>query len=99
MNNAITPAIGSNQFVTKFGARKRKFKVRVSKKVKFGITVLILVSFYLNYYLLKTNYVVTCKAKIGEVTQNWKLGHLMSVNTCSDLVNDKLANLTPKTNE
>lgn len=96
MNNTLTPAIGSNQFLTKFDAKaKRKFKLRIkfATKVKLFIVFLLIFSLYANYYLLKTNYVFTCRAVFDGVEQNWKLGHLMNKNTCNDLIDDRIRNL------
>ena len=96
MNDIMTPALGSNQYLTKFDAKaKRKFKLKVAFKTKVKIFTLLLLaaSLYLNYYTLKVNYVWTCTAVIDGVPQNWKLGHLMNVSTCNDLIADRLHNL------
>ncbi len=89
------PILGTNQWKVKFGDKvKRKLKVRTATKVKVFIIVSLIFSLYLNYYLLKTNYVFTCTAIFDGITQNWNLGHLESKNTCNDLIADRLNNLT-----
>src|SRR5690242_5917846 len=106
--NALTPAVGSNQFITKFDSdakeeKKKKFKIKVKfrTKVKIAIVLTLMVSLYVNYYLLKTNYVFTCWAVVGELKQTqWgHFGHLMNRQRCDGLVDNKLKTLTLPTNE
>lgn len=86
--NTLTPTIGSNQFVTKFDeqakAKKRKFKIRVSWKIKLGIIVLLIASLWANEYLLRTNYVLNCDITIGNIVQE-HAGHLMARAKCDQL--------------
>jgi len=77
----LTPAIGSNQFLTKFDKKeKRKFTVKFTTKIKIATVIGLLASLYLNYYILRANYVVTCSAG----------GHFMSQLKCDELATNKV---------
>lgn len=86
------PILGSNQFLTKFGANK-KFKVRTATKVKITVIALLIASLYINYLTIKDNYVFSCTGVVGGINQKWRLGHFESVNTCNQLTEDRLRNL------
>lgn len=82
MENILTPVQGSNQFIAKFGTKaKRKFKVKFATKVKIIIVLLLISSLYLNYKILRANYVIRCSAG----------GMFMSQSKCDDLATDKMA--------
>lgn len=83
MENTLvrTPILGTNQYKIKFGERvRRKLKVRFATKVKVGIVLLLVSSLYLNYKILRANYVVTCNAG----------GHFMSMSKCDELSQNQM---------
>lgn len=88
MQDVLNPALGSNQFITKFDektkAKKRKLKIKLKHKVIALATVISIASIFLNYYLLKTNYVITCNIKVGEVVQD-TAGHFMNKSRCQTI--------------
>ena len=96
MDNVIRlPLVGSNQHLTKFGTKaKRKFKVKTATKIKVLVLVSLLLSLWLNYMIIRTNYVFRCEATFDGVKQNWDLGYFESKDTCDNLVQDHLRNLT-----
>jgi hypothetical protein len=84
------PIVGTNQYKVKFGQRIKR-KLRISVKVKVAVVSLLIVSLYLNWYLIKTNYVFTCTAYIGGQAQDWKLGHFESQRNCDALVDAQIS--------
>lgn len=97
---ALNPAPGSNQYLTKFGKvkLKKKFKIKVAfaTKVKITVCVLLALSLYINWYLLTDNYLWTCRAYIGNVEQTmWgHFGHAMKKSTCDEIVQNKITSLS-----
>jgi hypothetical protein len=78
--NTLNPAVGSNQFVTKFDEKskiKKRFKIKFATKVKILALSLLVASIAGNYILLKTFMVFKCtdggyfisKQYCGEVYQ------------------------------
>ena len=93
MENTITPAIGSNQFKTKFNSHakpKRKFRITWKAKVLVLGLILLSASLAANVYLLKTNYVINCDVKFGDVLQN-HAGHFMNDRRCDQINQDWIA--------
>lgn len=88
---ALTPSLGSNQFITKFDAdeksKTRKFfsiKKSFKTKVKVFIVLALIASAYANYHMLKENYVFTCN---DSAQPQWgRFGHLMKKSTCQAIL-------------
>lgn len=87
MNNVLTPALGSNQHKTVFGAKKRKLKITTKQKLTASVLLLLALSLSANYYLLKTNYVINCNVMIGDIIQE-QAGHFMNDRKCDQINND-----------
>lgn len=90
MNNVLTPSIGSNQYLKKFGiAKKHKLQLRINRKikVKFAVITILFFSLYLNYYLLKTNYTLNCNVTLDGIVQA-QAGHLMNNAKCNSINQD-----------
>jgi hypothetical protein len=99
--NTITPALGSNQYLTKFEDKpkaKRSFKIKVKfqTKVKIALVAVLMFSLYLNYHMLKDNYVLTCESPtIDGIQQEWgHFGHFMKQSTCEQIQKMKVATLS-----
>lgn len=76
--NTLNPALGSNQFITKFDEKsKRKFKLRIktATKIKIAIGIILLASLAGNYYMLKQFMVLRCSEG----------GYVMSKEHCNEL--------------
>ena len=91
------PARNSIGQYSKIYFAKAQAIAKVTAKVLIiSYLVISFLSLFATWYLLKQNYVFTCRAEFDGIQQNWDLGHLMSKDTCNELVSDHLANLTQK---
>jgi hypothetical protein len=94
--NTLTPTIGSNQYLTKFGQKaKAKFKIKTKTKFKVAFVFFLMFSLYLNYYMIKDNYVLTCQSPVVDgIQQDWgHFGHFMKKSTCEQIQDMKLRTL------
>lgn len=84
MENALvrTPILGTNQYKVKFGERvRRKFKTKTTTKVKIAVIILLVTSLYVNWKVIRANYVYRCSAG----------GMLMSQSKCDELSQNQMA--------